>query len=102
MRCRFELRVRGDGTLQVDEVELNVDGGDEAAAAYSEVPYLGPAFDELDEGLQAELMHFLDARGVNGELAAYLTAISFDKEQRCVGRKGGDPTTWAREEERGN
>ncbi|KAL6784917.1 CGL104 [Auxenochlorella protothecoides x Auxenochlorella symbiontica] len=77
---RFEVRVRGDGSMEVDEVTLSP--ADEDEEAFNEVPYQGPRFEELDEGLQAELLHYLDERGVNADLAVYITALNFDKEQR--------------------
>lgn len=74
------MRVRGDGSMEVDEVTLSP--ADEDEEAFNEVPYQGPRFEELDEGLQAELLHYLDERGVNADLAVYITALNFDKEQR--------------------
>lgn len=77
---RFEAQIRGDGSLEVVEVTLSpVDEDDDA---FSEVPYQGPRFEELDAALQNELLHYLDERGVNRDLALYLGALNFDKEQR--------------------
>lgn len=77
---RFEAQVRGDGSLEVTEVTLTpVDEDDEA---FSEVPYQGPRFEELDGALQNEFLHYLDERGINRDLAIYLSALNFDKEQR--------------------
>jgi complement component 1 Q subcomponent-binding protein len=42
----------------------------------------GPDFSQLDEQLQRQFKKYLDARGVNEELANYLLDLLEDKEQR--------------------
>ncbi|KAK9098369.1 hypothetical protein Syun_025414 [Stephania yunnanensis] len=44
-------------------------------------PYVGPEFKELDDELQKELQEYLEARGVNDELAEFLHAYMMNKDK---------------------
>ncbi|ORY92505.1 mitochondrial glyco protein [Leucosporidium creatinivorum] len=44
--------------------------------------YMGPAFDNLDEGVQAEFEAFLDERGINSSLALFIPDLAEYKEQK--------------------
>lgn len=44
--------------------------------------YRGPDFDGLDESLQKAFMEYLNASGVDEELATFIENFSLDKEQR--------------------
>ncbi|KAK9130482.1 hypothetical protein Sjap_010969 [Stephania japonica] len=44
-------------------------------------PYMGPEFKELDDELQKELQEYLEARGVNDELAEFLHAYMMNKDK---------------------
>ena len=44
--------------------------------------YTGPLFDELDDELQRQFTLYLEERGVNADLGAYLLRLVHDKEQR--------------------
>ncbi|GAA5843227.1 hypothetical protein JCM3766R1_006630 [Sporobolomyces carnicolor] len=44
--------------------------------------YMGPAFDNLDEGVQAEFENFLEERGINSALALTIPDLAEWKEQK--------------------
>ncbi|GAA5963661.1 hypothetical protein JCM3765_003536 [Sporobolomyces pararoseus] len=44
--------------------------------------YMGPAFDNLDEGVQSEFENFLEERGVNSALALIIPDLAEWKEQK--------------------
>lgn len=48
----------------------------------TEDEYTGPDFHELDERLQENFDRYLEARGVDQELTAFIVEIASDKEQR--------------------
>lgn len=53
-----------------------------AGQELEESAYTGPAYEELDEDLQAKFEAYLAERGINQDLAAYLLPLVHDKEQR--------------------
>ncbi|XP_076900988.1 uncharacterized protein At2g39795, mitochondrial-like [Bidens hawaiensis] len=53
-------------SVEIDKVFMHVQDG------MTGKPYLGPPFDDLDDELQTSLYDFLETRGINDELAAYL------------------------------
>ena len=53
-----------------------------AAAAGAGVPYPGPEFETLDEELQEAFVEFLEGRGVDSRLGAWIIVKASDKEDR--------------------
>ncbi|KAK3282277.1 hypothetical protein CYMTET_9977 [Cymbomonas tetramitiformis] len=72
----FECVTNGEG-IELRAVSL---GANEDAGTEDE--YTGPDFHELDEKLQENFDKYLEARGVNPELTAFIVEIASDKEQR--------------------
>ncbi|KAM3700161.1 hypothetical protein ACB098_05G077100 [Castanea mollissima] len=63
-----------------DSIEINrlfIRHGDKMSAQ----PYAGPEFKELDDELQDSLYEFLEARGINDELAAFLHEYMKNKDK---------------------
>ncbi|KAI3424056.1 hypothetical protein D9Q98_009419 [Chlorella vulgaris] len=72
----FECKSDGQ-YFSVQHVSLEPAEDDMEDSAYS-----GPAYEELDEKLQANFESYLAERGVDKELGAYLLPLIHDKEQR--------------------
>jgi len=66
-----------DGTdIEIRGVNLLGEGADDTAA------YTGPDYEFLDEKMHEKLEQYLEARGVDLQLAVYMMDLSQDKEQR--------------------
>ncbi|KAL4854151.1 Cyclin-dependent kinase G-2 [Chlorella vulgaris] len=76
----FECKSDGQ-YFSVQHVSLEPAEDDMEDSAYS-----GPAYEELDEKLQANFESYLAERGVDKELGAYLLPLIHDKEQRRGGK----------------
>lgn len=73
---------RSDGTyLQILHAALEPSSPADVDDEDDEFAYSGPVFDELDEGLQAELEAYLSARGVDAALGGVLKVMAAAKEQ---------------------
>mmetsp|Transcript_16396 Transcript_16396/g.51539 ORF Transcript_16396/g.51539 Transcript_16396/m.51539 type:complete len:252 (+) Transcript_16396:1765-2520(+) len=74
------------GNLRIDSADLSPEDG------YPKdfLAYEGPNFEALDPELLEGMVHYLQERGIDAELRAYLGAVSEDKEQRLYMRWLGE------------
>lgn len=68
------------GGFQINQVRM--EGAAFAVAEAEGVPYPGPEFNTLDEELQEAFVEFLEARGVNSSMGAWIVVKASDKEDR--------------------
>lgn len=89
--CRFECK--SDGTylsilhVSMEPTSMVDDNGtaktnDNDLSLMDDSLYTGPLFEELDDEVQRQFTLYLEERGVNADLGAYLLRLVHDKEQR--------------------